>query len=206
MYVLNLATVYCGRFANGGENKFFDTARASVAIGTGGTITNLSLNLIPQGVTESTRVGRKCTIKGLFIKGQLFLNEVTDGSSSADVARVIIYHDKQANGTTAAVLDILETATLNSFRNLSNSNRFRILHDKTMNLAIPSAAGNGTTQEWGRVMKNFKINKKLSMPIEFSATTGAITEIRSNNIGVLMISSAGFATVLYTARVRFSDA
>jgi len=54
----------------------------------------------------------------------------------------------------------------------------------------------------------FEMYKKCNIPIEYSGTTGAITEIRSNNI-FLLASSDGQADDLVTmvgnCRVRFSD-
>ncbi len=198
---------YYGRYANGGEKKFFDTVRAGFTPSATGTIANLSLNLIPQGVTENSRVGRKCTITKIMIRGELTANTTATVANTSSIIRVIIYLDKQANGATAAVLDILETADEASFNNLSNSKRFKVLSDQRHPMICPSGAGNGTTQEFGEsITPYFWVKKKCSMPIEFSSTTGAITEIRSNNIGVLCIQTTANANISYTARVRFSDA
>ncbi len=198
---------YYGRFANGGENKFFDTTRASHAPGTSGTISNLSLNLIPQGVTESTRVGRKCTINKLMIHGNCALPTTAVAGETSDLLRFIIYLDKQANGATAAVTDILESAAWASFNNLSNSQRFQILADKhiTLNCGAGSGRGSTDTLSYAEYVMPYFFFKKCKIPVEFSATTGAITEIRSNNIGVLCITVGGEAVTGYTARVRFSD-
>ena len=58
--------------------------------------------------------------------------------------RVMLYHDKQANGATAAVLDILESADYQSFNNLVNSGRFRILMDRTYAMNYLTLASGGT--------------------------------------------------------------
>jgi len=57
---------YYGRFAGrGAELKFFDTA-TSFSIDTSPEVPATGqLVLIPQGVTESTRVGRKCVIRSI---------------------------------------------------------------------------------------------------------------------------------------------
>ncbi len=201
---------YYGRYANGGEKKFFDTTRASFTPAIAGTIANLSLNLIPQGVTESDRVGRKCTISKIMIRGELTQNTTSTAADTSSIIRVIVYLDKQTNGATAAVLDILETAVEASFNNLSNSKRFKILSDQRHSLASPSGSGRGTTDtlSYGEMMiPYFWVKKKCNIPIEFSSTTGAIGEVRSNNIGVLVIQSPGAVNNFsYTARVRFTDA
>lgn len=203
---------YYGRFRGrraraNGELKFFDTTQATEASGTGGVIHSASLNLIPQGVTESTRVGRKCTITSLMIRGDIEMDSTTTVTDAENRARVIIYLDKQANGATAAVLDILETATIDSFRNLSNSGRFKVLFDKNWIINAAGVFGGTAAPASTDVRRELKWFKKCNVPVEFSATTGAITEIRSNNIGLLSIIKNAAATVnlAYTVRIRFSD-
>ncbi len=199
---------FYGRYAPlGGEKKFFDTVRAVHQPAVAGTISNLSLNLIPQGVTESERVGRKCTISKIMLRGNITTIAATAANATSNICRVIVYEDTQANGATAAVTDILESATEQSFNNLSNSMRFRILMDKRNPGYCPSGSGRGTTDTlaFGENVQDFFWSKSCAIPIEFSATTGAITEIRSNNIGVLTIVSSAITDISYVARVRFSD-
>lgn len=198
---------YYGRFRNtGGELKFHDVDNDDAVVDSGGSVTN-SINLIAQGVTESTRVGRKCVIRGINWRGEVFLPVTTVTSETSDVVRLIMFLDKQANGATAAVTDLLETADYQSFNNLSNKNRFTVLYDKMV--AINSIAGGGdvggANSNWGAVNRTFSFYKKCSIPIEFSSTTGAITEIRSNNLGILYIGKNGLAGVASKIRLRFSD-
>jgi len=59
-----------GRYAGrGAELKFFDTSLSFLFDTTGEVPATGQLVLIPQGVTESTRVGRKCVIKSVHLKG-----------------------------------------------------------------------------------------------------------------------------------------
>lgn len=189
-------------FVAGSETKWFDTTLGNMSPAATGSITNASLNLIPEGTTESERIGRKCMVKSLHIKGVIGMP-----SSSIPLTerlRVIVYCDKQANGATAAVTDILETTTVDSFRNLANVTRFIVLSDKTTLFnQTAGIGGDSTTDLYSPVIKTIKFNKKMNLDLEFSASTGALTELRSNNIGVLAISDNGLATIAYTARVRF---
>lgn len=197
---------YYGRFATrGGELKFFDTTKVQSVIAAVGNITDLSVNLIPQGVTESTRVGRKCVVKRIHFRGEVRMPDSAASGTTADRLRIIIYQDKQANGATATIASLLETTSIDSFRNLAESGRFRVLLDRNYDVAAQSGSGNGTVDRFGEQKKTFKFNKLCNIPLEFAATTGAITEIRSNNIGVLAISEAGVVTLQYTCRIRFSD-
>lgn len=132
----------------------------------------------------------------------------TTASSTADTVRLILYWDKQCNGATALVGDILTIANYQSFNKLSNVNRFRILMDRTHSINMTSAAGNGTTDTWGDSQHDYDLFIKVQIPIEFdtSATTGVITSCRSNNIGLLTISRAGLALLDGKMRLRFTDA
>ncbi len=194
---------YAGRSA---ELKFFDTVKAATSMSATGTISDPSLNLITQATTESARIGRKCTVKSLHMRGELISPTSTTEAAGGQKARVIIYLDKQANGATAAASDILEaTVSVNQFRNLSNSGRFNILYDRTFNMSFRAGGGNGTASDLFEWMQPWSFNKALNVPLEIDNTDGAITGIRSNNIGVMTVSSTGTTTFGYTARVRFSD-
>lgn len=202
---------FYGRFAGpGAELKFLDTVRADATLALAGAVIDDSLNHIPQGNTESERIGRKVVIRGLRLKGRIKNSPTTAQTTTDQRYRIIVYCDKQANGATAVVTDILETAVIDSFRNLANVQRFQILYDKTKNMIMPAvaqtAAGTFTTYscEYGQ-----QFSMKLNLPIEFdnSATTGVITSIRSNNIGLLAMCSTNDnpPVFAYTVRIRYSD-
>lgn len=189
------------------ELKFFDDTVANTDVTIGGVIVQDSINEIPQNVTSSGRIGRKVTVKSVHLKGMVTLRQSNSGSLSSNRFRMIIYHDKQANGATAAVLDILKTTTIDSFRNLNNVSRFRILHDQTFAMNSMAAEGNAAVNIVERIY-NLNINKDVSIPLEFSGAAGGITELTSGNIGVLCIASevtTNTSQVRFTTRVRFSD-
>lgn len=192
-------------YYNHPELKFFDLDLDDAVIATGGTITD-SLNKIPQGTTESQRGGRKCTITSVTWKYWVAIPEIDAVAtpSAGDTVRLILYVDKQANGATAAVTDILESADWQSFYNLANSKRFRIICDKlhTLNYATLASDGAGVVSS-AELAKDAEVSYKLNLPVEFSSTTGAITEIRSNNLGILLISNAGLAGLFSKIRLRF---
>lgn len=198
---------YYGRYPPlGDEQKFFEDTQDVTVITTAGIISYISLNRIPQGVTESTRVGRKCVLTKIMLRGYIQATPVLGTSVPCAYTRIIVYLDKQANGATAIVTDILETADEKSFNNLSNSGRFHILKDKNLTLNTHYGAGTDTLN----YMVPFRFFHKCRYPLEFSSTTGAITELRSNNVGVLAITGVASGTVapqvlVLTSRVRFSD-
>ncbi len=190
-----------------GELKFHDVDLDDSTISTTGTVT-ASINLIPQGVTEITRVGRKCTLRSIMWRYDVSLAEVDAQPTavSGDIVRMILFIDKQANGATATVLDILKSTDYQSFNNLNNSGRFRTLMDKSiaLNYLTLGSDGGGVVSS-AEIIRQGTFFKKINLPVEFSAATGAITEIRSNNIGVLLISRNGIGIFNSKFRVRFSD-
>ena len=114
--------------------------------------------------------------------------------------------DKQANGATAGVTDILETDQFLSFNNLANKSRFRTLMDRTYSMNSTAGGGDGTTEDYTEFQLNDSFYKKVNIPIEFSGTAGTIGEIRSNNIGCLILSETGAICALVSRmRLRFSD-
>ncbi len=198
---------YGGRYTSPVEMKFHDVDLDDAVVATGGTVT-ASVNLIPQGVTEKTRIGRKCNITRINWRWNITLPE-TDAVATAspgDVIRMIMYLDKQANGATAAVTDILESASYLSYNNLVNKGRFQTLMDRKVTINYLSLASDGAgVVSSASVTKTGRFHKKCNIPIEFNAGTGAITEIRSNNIGVLLISVANQLAFTSKIRLRFSD-
>ncbi len=195
---------FFGRFSSGAELKFHDIDLDDAAIAAGANVTN-SVNLIAQGTTESTRIGRKCTIRSINWRFQISKAISTGGSSAADAVRVIMYLDKQANGATAVNTDILESADFQSFNNLANKSRFRTLMDRTYDMNSMAGGGNGTAEDYAEIRVNDTFFKKCNIPIEYDSTAGAITEIRSNNIGVILMSQSGTSGFSSKIRLRFSD-
>lgn len=193
------------------EKKFLDVSVSS-ALATNGSILNSgSICNVVQGAGESNRIGRKVTLKKIMFKYSVACPALSWTSSKTyDVVRVIIYHDKQANGATAAVTDILETDTYHSFNNLANKGRFKILYDKLHTLAPMSVwyDTGGTANKINGYIVEDSFFKNIEIPIEFSGATGAIGEIASNNIGLLVLTLDG--TDMQTqmegqVRLRFED-
>ncbi len=191
------------------ELKFHDVDFDNSPVATGGDI-EATINIIAQGVTESTRIGRKCTITNIGWRYDINLPLIDAGASptGGDVVRIILYLDKQTNGATATVLNVLQTADYQSFNNLSNKGRFTILMDKTHIINyFGMASDNAGVVSQALPVKSFKFFKKCNISIEYddSAATGALTTIRTNNIGILSISRAGVVQIASKIRLRFSD-
>ncbi len=187
------------------ERKFHDLDIDDATIAAGVTVAQDSCNLIAQGVTETTRIGRKCTIRQINWRFDIQINAATASTGTTDIVRILLYLDRQANGATASATDILESADYQSFNNLSNKNRFRTLMDRTYEMNCLAGGGDGTTEDYGQTVTEDSFFKKVNIPVEFDSTAGAITEIKSNNIGLLTISRSGKCSFVSKMRLRFTD-
>ncbi len=187
------------------ELKFFDLDIDDATIAVGGNIAQASCNLIVQGVDENERIGRKCLVKQINWRFHISLQAQTLKTLTSDIVRVILYLDKQANGATAAVTDIVESSDYQTFNNLANKSRFRTLMDRTYTIVSHAGAGDGTTNDFGEDVLTDTLFKKCNISLEFSAGTADILNVRSNNIGVLLLSQSGLAEFNSKMRLRFSD-
>lgn len=204
---------YYGRYkyglsATNPEMKFFDGAGTlgGADINTAGNIAEDSLHHVAAGTGEQNRVGRKISLRKIHIRGTYVLTPATDQTKCSAIVRTIVYLDKQCNGSAATVTDILESAAWHSFNNLANKSRFRILLDRKTKVRSEAGAYDGTDDQYGINQNMYEWHINVNLPIEFNSTTGAIGEIRSNNVGLLMITNGSArVTTDYKWRVRFFD-
>lgn len=190
------------------EKKFIDTVYTDAATSTWGVST--SANLIAQGTTESTRVGRKVIITDIHVRSTWTYAPEEDGSTANNPTKVrwLMVWDKQCNGANATNTDVVESSSqVNCFNNLANKGRFVILFDKEFILKPMAAAGTGVANDWGGDKVDCDFHKKVRIPIEFDSTTGSITEIRSNNLFFMRIrdTTESAVTQVTNVRLRFTD-
>jgi len=184
-----------------GEKKYFDTASGPTATVAYPAATITSLNLVPQNTNPNGRIGRSIKINKLNFRAIFSVGGTTVAS---DILRCILFIDTQANGALPIVTDLLDqtAAHLTNFNLLANNRRFIVLKDWifTMNKTVELTTGSNST-----TLKFIKLNKKLDLNVEFSSTTGAITEIRSNNLVLLISGGSVASTFETTARIRYTD-
>lgn len=173
------------------EVKFLDTALASFPISSTGGIGSFCFNAVAQGITGANRIGQQINCKSLSY--HLNFDQATATPESANI-RVIIFWDKQANGGTPTVAQLIQgTATINSFLNISNKERFVVLRNITVSLSVN---GVNTDVREGHI--------KLNM---LSTFVDATSNPRTGAIFAYYISdvAANFPTVNGTYRFRFTD-
>lgn len=190
---------------SGLELKFKDTGLGPTSL-TGGTTLVLGaptgLLLIAQGDTDQQRNGRKIQLKKVMVNGEISKTANGSGPEKFMIALVL---DRQANGAYPAVTSILTSdSDMDAYNNLTNVNRFVILKRKKL-ILNPPVYYNGATTQYGAIWANIKMNVDLDIPIYYNGTSGAITEITSNNI--FLIAGTENDAVVYdlTCRVRYTD-
>ncbi len=190
-----------------GELKFWDTTPSDVVTVVTGEVIN-SLNLVPQNITETGRIGRKIRIKKIHCRYNVILQPFTTANNpTGDILRVIFFQDTQCNGVAANTTDILDSAAYLSHNLLVNRGRFRILKDTFHVMNQPTIMTNAADTFYSpESLKHGNFSFTGDVPIEFSGTTGAITEVRSNNFGILLISRNALVGFAGYCRVRYTDA
>ncbi len=189
------------------EMKFLDQIIDVADVSASGVIASSSICVIPNGTGESERIGRKLTIKKIQAKISLVLPSFSAFTSTTDLIRVILYHDKQCNGTALTNLSTLlaNQTDLFSFRKLENSTRFNFIWDKTYALNS-MISGDGTTTRTGGIQRFFHIFKECNIQIEYDNVNGTITEQKTNTIGLALITEAGLIDFESHWRIRYTDA
>lgn len=198
-------TIQYGRFAGRkAELKFFDTANSFNFDTTGEVPATGQLSLIPQGTTESTRIGGNCVVKSIQMRGRVLY---TPGASSlcAGTAHLYLVVDKQANGAAAAVTQLFTSTSLaDAMLNTSNNRRFVIL--KAWHWTFNCGAG--VSGAYNPMVSTLEFFTKCSIPLEFSSTTGDISELKSNNIYLVAGADGNtddLISFVGTTRLRFAD-
>lgn len=195
------------------EKKYHDSSKSGTIIantiaGSELDPTASALNVIAEGVTESTRDGRKIIMKSVRVQGAVYqaTKNDQDDATSPTTVKVYLIRDSQTNGTQMNAEDAL-TGTIMPFvqPNLKFGNRFTILASKTFvlkRLMGVTDAENKSSQAGDT--QTFDFYKKLNIPVNHTSTTASIANISDNSLHVIAIAdTASDAYIKYDARVRF---
>lgn len=160
------------------ETKYFDTTLSFNVDSTMEVPATGQLVLIPQGDTATTRDGRQCTLTSIQIRASCIFVPAAAATAATWMSLYLVL-DKQCNGAAAAVTDVFTSANSSlAMFNLDNSDRFQII--KKWQYDFNAVAG--ATTAYNNVQRHIEWFKKINIPMNYSSTAGAITEIRSNNL------------------------
>lgn len=187
------------------EKKLIDTAQATYALDTTGSVT--LMNGCSQGTDFTNRIGRKYTNVAVQLEGQIGpADNVTQLVGSK--CRVMVVYDAQPNGALPAITDVLTAATANSFMNLNNRDRFKVLIDHNVTLGGVQETATQAVAACPNV-DNVSYYKKVNLETICDGTGATVADIQSGSIFLLTIGSqaAGLGHIFVGAlRVRFIDA
>lgn len=125
------------------------------------TSNNLELNWplgLLQGVTENSRIGRKISVKGLYVNAGIFFNQgaTTTGSDIGHVRVSLVYPKKTVDSST--VLAWI-TASQPGLVGYWDNNMVKVIYDKTKTLASARTTG-AFNQTWW-LKKYFKMKGSI---------------------------------------------
>lgn len=163
-----------------------------------GLVSNLGqfyvLNGVAQGDTVTTRDGNSIRMKSINVRS--FVNHASAGPAEQYV-RTVIFVDTQADTIAPDIDEIFTTnASVDSFRNMNNTKRFRIYRDDVVYVSSQNPIARRT------------YNIKSTLPVKYLGTSDTLNDIASNSVYILQYSNASGADVpnaQYTARVKFVD-
>jgi len=192
------------RAAGPAEQKFVDTAvviPATAALAVPTTAATGQIVVIPQGDTQSQRIGRKCTIRSVHLK---LTFDKAAGAVPEDDAHLYLVQDTQCNGAQAAINTLfVGTGPGTAQRNLENSSRFKVL--KHWHIELESGAGVAAAFSQSIQQIDTFIKCNIVMEYDSSATTGVIATQRSNTLFLVYGSVNGVTAVGGSVRVKFTD-
>lgn len=209
--------------------KYFDTAFTTAAIVAAGTTwatavtnpTTFDTLCVPTvGAAINQRIGRSIKVLKIRLRGTINVapQALQSAADTSTKIRYMIVQDEQTNAAEMTGTQLMENAansiaSLNSFQNLDNFGRFRVLKDKTIvisnaNLANDTGASGGLVQSG--MKRTFKCTIVFREPvvIRFNATNGGtIADIVDNSLHfVIAADQIDYApTVGYSCRVCYKE-
>ncbi len=197
--------------AEDAELKVKDTTIANFAVLSTGSPVNIpsgmgggdSIHYLKEGVQPFERIGRKVVLKKIMYRFILEMATQTVVTLAHDNLRIIVVWDKATAGTVINAAQLLSgtTPTLNAFNNLDYKGRYVTLSDKKYNFAAPGSLGADTIP----VTRLITFFKEVDIPLEFTESTGDLSENRINSVQIFAISENSKIFLRGVVRVRYND-
>lgn len=191
--------LFIAKNKTGPEKKNIDiTATIGVASGSATFGAVQDLNVVAQGTTAETRLGRKIIMTSMELRWSYSLAPT---SIQGSPLRVLVVYDKQANAAAAAATDILQTpAVFTTCMNLANSERFVVI----MSFLTEPISLNNNYSVAGVQYRRFRLETVFN-----DTNAGTIADIQTGAILLLTCQDGNIGTAnasfLYYSRIRFED-
>lgn len=201
-----------------GETKSVD--HPLLVLGCDATGAVQPINLIRTGSTFTNRIGRKISLKSLYLNG--YFEEQSSANTSAGWCRVVVVYDKQTNGVAPTWANVFanydqataQTTDANAGVNLDYRDRFIILMDERIYLPIGTTPAAGTLNPVPSPSCNeFKIKRFIPLKLmetqyKADSSPAVIGDIATGGLHIMTygINAAGFSyNANINARLRFED-
>lgn len=210
-----------------GEMKYFESELFSSSLtapnnwaGTEIDPSTLNTLFVPSpGSGINNRVGRKVEVQKVKLRGNIVVQPQANqtATDAAALIRIIMFMDKQTNGTQAQGEELMSTpanaspyTTICQFQNLANLGRFQVMKDIIVPLQNPTIAYDGTNMEQSGFTVPFSMFHKFKKPVtvHFNSTDGGtVADIVDNSFHVIaMCTSTNLSPlVFYKARTSYKD-
>lgn len=178
---------------------------------------------IGRGTASSERVGKQIHVHQLFFKWKLEKKPHNLREKCGVSARIIVFQDKQNNGTPISSADSVITrysadsddpliapiySTL-CFRELTETERYRIWHDEIFDMNDLLGAQKDDLDDFGLSSHTAECFLTFKKPIklEYKGSSGVAGELRSNNFGFIIVYDDPDVdmSVRYIARMKYTD-
>jgi len=158
---------------------------------------NTLLNGIANGTGINERNGRQVQVVAIEMRFQIAPISL---SALGSVVRIIVSVDRQANGSTFALSDMLvqQPFTLSPYRQ-DSLERFTALYDETF------VTSGYTTHEGNIVVARRFIEPKIVVQYKSSGNTAAAIQTNAINITYVSTDTTFHATILCYVRVYYTD-
>lgn len=172
------------------EYKYIDSGTVGITFNNTGTVSYLTD--VAQGLGDEDRIGNTILLKDIIFRCEIAMN----ATASATSVRVILFCDKETDGTSPTVTQVLETASYLSPLNQDSSKRFVVLHDIGFSMSIYN----------NRIISD-KFYKELNIHTRYDGSGATVADARQNQIFLLTISNevTNVPTINYNSRIKFYD-
>lgn len=207
------------------EKKYLDcyktaTAIASSTDGSGGeyppsAIITGCLSAPAQGDGPTNREGNKIVITDCLVQGVISVSAQANQTAAdqSPVVMVALVMDTQTNGTQLNSEDVYTNPSgaavlmTSPNRNMSYTQRFKVLKVWKKQIRIPQLAYDGTNMEQSGFQTPYKLKWKGKIPVTFTtgSTTADIANVTNNSLQIIAYTSdtSLVPAINYNSRIRF---